>query len=75
MTTSADLISSRARTVRRPGSPGPVPTNATEPTGLEAFDRGVADREARALAERAAGLVAGVWVAGVLAIVGFTLFL
>ena len=32
MTTSAARISSRARTVSSPGSPGPVPTNATEPT-------------------------------------------
>ncbi len=31
MTTSAAAMSSVARIVSRPGSPGPVPTNATDP--------------------------------------------
>src|SRR3954468_1901061 len=36
MTTSAPAISSAARTVSSPGSPGPVPTKATDPDGFGA---------------------------------------
>ncbi len=75
ITTSAVRIRSRARTVRSPGSPGPVPTNATDPIGRDAVARLGALLAAPVLPERAVVVVAGVLVAGVLAIVVFTLFL
>jgi hypothetical protein len=52
-----------------------VPTNATEPTGRDALARLEVFRAGRVLPERSVVVVAGVLVAGVLAIVVFTLFL